>query len=95
MAKKILNLSRSHLTRLIAIITGFNCQSYVQFRTNATINPICRLCGEDNETFWHFVTECPRLRTCIEDIFLDKISEHDNWSIREIMDFSTIPQSTT
>ena len=30
-AKKIINLSRSHLTRLIAIITGFNCLSYIQF----------------------------------------------------------------
>ena len=31
-AKKILNISRSHLTRLIAIITGFNCLSYIQFK---------------------------------------------------------------
>ena len=30
-AKKILNMSRSHLTRLISIKTGFNCRSYIQF----------------------------------------------------------------
>ena len=29
-ARKILNISRSHLTRLISIITGFNCLSYIQ-----------------------------------------------------------------
>ena len=62
-AKKILNLSRSHLTRLIAIITVFNCLSYIQFKANPTIKLLCGLRGEDDETFWHFVTECPRLRT--------------------------------
>ena len=30
-------------------------------------------------------------RTYREDIFLDKIPEQDNCSIREIMDFSTYP----
>ena len=47
-AKKILNISRSHLTRLISIITGFNSLSYIQFIANPTINPLCRLFGEDN-----------------------------------------------
>ena len=56
LARKILNISRSHLTRLISIITGFNCLSYIaQFKGNPTINPLCRLCGENNEIFCHFV----------------------------------------
>ena len=49
LAKKILNISRSHLTRSISIITGFNCLSYIQFKANPSINPLCRLCGEDKK----------------------------------------------
>ena len=90
-AKKILNISRSHLTRLISIITGFNCLSYIQFKANPTINPLCRLCGEENETFWHFVTNCPRLYTYRNDIFMDKPPQQDNWQLKQIMQFSTYP----
>ena len=88
-AKKILNISRSHLTRLISIITGFNCLSYIQFKANPTINPLCRLCEEDNKTFWHFITECPRLHTYRNDTFLDDIPQQDSWKLRQIMQFST------
>ena len=42
-ATKILNLSKSHLTKLIAITTGFNCLSYKQFKADPTINLLCRL----------------------------------------------------
>ena len=51
--KKILYISRSNLTKLILIITGFNCLSYMQFKANPKINSLCRLCGEDKETFCH------------------------------------------
>ena len=91
-AKKILNISRSHLTRLISIITGFNCLSYIQFKANPTISPLCRLCGEENETFWHFATNCPRLYTYRNDIFMDKPPQQDNWQLKQIfMQFSTYP----
>ena len=88
-AKKILNISRSHLTRLISIITGFNCLSYIQFKANPAINPLCRLCGEDNETFWHFITDCPRLQTYRNDTFLDKLPQQDNWKLSQLRQFST------
>ena len=89
MAKKILYISRSHLTRLISIITGFNCLSYIQFKANPTINPLCWFCGEDNETFWYFITECQRLQTYRNDTFLDDIPQQDSWKLRQIMQFST------
>ena len=81
-SKKILNISRSHLTRLMSVITGFNCLSYIQFKANPTINPLCRLCEEDNETFWHFITDCPRLQTYHNDTFLDKLPQQDTWKLR-------------
>ena len=30
---------------------------------NPEINPLCRLCGEDNETAYHFLADCPSLLT--------------------------------
>ena len=82
--RRILNISSSHLTRLISIITGFNCLSYIQFKANPEINPLCRLCGEENETFWHFVTECPRQKTFRDDTFLDTTPQQDNWKLSQI-----------
>ena len=91
LAKKILNNRRSHLTRLISIITGFNCLSYIQFKASPTINQLCRLCGEENETFWHFISDCPRLQTYRNDTFLDKLPRQGNWKLKQIMQFSTYP----
>ena len=84
-ANKINNLSRSHLSKLITIITGFNALSYKQFKANPEINPLCRLCNEENETFWHFVTECPRLKTIRDEVFLDKLPDTDNWSANQLL----------
>ena len=68
-AKKPLNLVRS---KLMFIKTGFNSLSYVQFKANPEINPMCRLCHESNETYWHLVTECPRVETYRQEVFLDQ-----------------------
>ena len=89
--RKYFNISRSNLTRLISIITGFNCLSYIQFKANPTINPLCRLCGEESETFWHFVTECPRLKSYINDTYLDILPQQVDWKLKHIMHFSTYP----
>ena len=89
--RKILNISRSHLTRLISIITGFNFLSYIQFNANPEINPLCKLCGKENETLCHFVTECPRLKTYRDKTFLDTPPQQDSWKISQIVQFSTYP----
>ena len=48
-----------------------------------------RLCEEENETFWHFITECPRLQNYRNDTFLDSPPQQDNWKLKQIMQFST------
>ena len=65
--------------------------SYKQFKANPEINPLCRLCNENNETFWHFVTECPRLRAIRDEVFLDNLPDTDNWSAQQLLKFSTYP----
>ena len=46
--------------------------SFVSVNDFITINPLCRLRGEENETYWHLATECPRLKSYREETFLDK-----------------------
>ena len=62
-----------------------------KFKADTTINPLCRLCGEENETFWHLATECPRPKTYLDDVFLDHYPAQDNWSISSLISFSTYP----
>ena len=58
---KTLSLTKVEITKYIKIITNHNLYSYFQFKCNPEINPLCRLCGEDNETAYHFLAECPSL----------------------------------
>ena len=37
------------------------------------------------ETFWHFVTDCPRLLTYRNDTFLDSPPQQDDWKLKQIM----------
>ena len=60
---KTIQLTKLDLTKYIKIITNHNLFSYFQFKCNPEINPMCRLCGEANETSHHFLADCPTLIT--------------------------------
>ena len=62
LAKKILQLPGLKMKRLVEIVTGHNNLSHFQFKVDPEVNPLCRFCEEQNETFHHFITDCPRLR---------------------------------
>ena len=81
-------LSKSSLSRLIQLITGHNFLSYFQFKLDPTINPLCRMCEEKNETFFHLLTECPALEVKRREWFLDKPPMTDNWRPGELLSFS-------
>ena len=87
----MLKLSRAELAQVISIMTGFNRLSYMQFKADPSINPMCRLCGEDNETFWHLATECPRLNSIRNEVFMDNIPTTDNWKVNKLISFSRYP----
>ena len=87
----MLKLSRAELAQAIGIITGFNRLSYIQFKADPLIDPKCKLCEEENETFWHLVTECPRLCEIRREVFLDKTPTTDNWKVNKLILFSRYP----
>jgi ribonuclease HI len=86
--RRVLQLSKSSLSRLIQIVTGHNFLSYFQFKLDSTINPLCRMCEEENETFYHLITQCPALETTRRDVFLDSHPVTDDWKPGEILKFS-------
>jgi hypothetical protein len=87
-AKHLLKFSKASVSRLVKIITGHNFLSYFQFQLDCTINPLCRLCEQANETFYHFLTECDALANQRREFFLDKEPSTDNWRPRQIVKFS-------
>ena len=52
---------------------------------------LCRLCEEEEETFDHFVNNCPCLRQAIQDHFgLNEIEKSHGWTIKGILEYSRI-----
>ena len=89
-AKKILQLLRLKMKRLVEIITGHNNLSYFQYKIDPDVNPLCRFCEEQNETFHHFITDCPRLRQFRADTIGNV--ETSNWKMTSLLDFCYIPE---
>jgi ribonuclease HI len=86
--KRACNLSKSSLSRLIQLITGHNFLSYFQFKLDPTINPLCRMCSEENETFYHLLIDCPALVMLRREMFLDQPPITDSWKPWELINFS-------
>ena len=93
-AKYSYNLSRQELGRLIRITTGHNNLFYHRSNVDKTktTSPLCRFCHEENETFYHFATNCPCFRLSRLTFFQSDTCFNDGkWSIRKLIDFSNIP----
>ena len=75
--------------------TQTNKSAYHQSKINIDISKFCRLCEENEETFIHLVSHCPRLTETRKEIFLDKTFGCDHtWSIRRLMEFIRLPVIT-
>jgi len=58
-------------------------------KSNSQVDPQCRLCQEQAETFAHFITDCPVLRQRRIDFFQDKVITNDHkWPLRKLIEFS-------
>ena len=89
-AKRILQLPRLKMKRFVEITTVHNNLSYFQFKIDPDVNPMCRFCEEENETFHHFITNCPRPR----QVRLDNIRYFTpyDWKVNELLQFSFTPE---
>ena len=90
-ARYVYKLNRVKLGRFIRIITGHNSLFYFRNQIDNEINSVCRFCLQEDETFVHFVTTCPRFNEKRNEIFLDKlISDNLEWKVDELLRFSEI-----
>ena len=90
-AKYVLKLGRIELSRFIKLITGHNGLFYFRSKIDPDISPICRFCLQDDETFYHLVTECPVHRDSRINIFKENIplaNTNTKWSVRDLLCFS-------
>ena len=89
-AKELCNLARDKSRRLIEIITGQNNLHYIQNKINGQAN-LCRLCEEEEETFDHFVNDCPCLWQARRDHFgVHRIINTHDWKIDTLIRFSEL-----
>ena len=89
-AKQLLTLSRKKSRRLIEAVTGQNNLHYLQNKIKK-MEHLCRLCEEGEETFDHFVNDCPCLRQARQEHFgLNKIEGSHRWTIKGLLEYSMI-----
>ena len=87
-AKHLLKHSRSTVQLLVRAITGHNFLSKHQNRIGEPVAPECRLCEEEQETFVHLITTCPRLRQSrIDTLGIDNLEHDEGWKIRDILKY--------
>ena len=94
-SKYIYKLSSAKLGRLIRVTSGHNNLNYFQNKLCEDISPLCRLCEEGDETFEHWVTECPVLRVQRNEIFCIATNNYIlvpyEWEVDKILRFSFLP----
>ena len=94
-AQKILQMSSYKVGRLVRLLSGHNNLNYFQNKLCNEISPRGRLCEEGEETFEHWITECPVLRVQRNEIFCVATNTYvlipNNWSVDSIMIFSFLP----
>ena len=95
-AKYIYKLSSCALGRLIRITSGHNNLNYFQSKLDKELSPLCRLCEEEDETFDHWLSDCPVLRQERANIFNIATNEYNiipnKWDLQAILTFSYIPK---
>ena len=92
--KEINTLNRKDMTLWIEITTGQNNLNYVQSKIYC-ISPECRFCLEEDETFYHLLTECPCFQDTRSNIILTRNGTIEDWTIKQILQFAKLPQIQT
>ena len=91
-ARFVYRLARLELGRFVRIVTGHNNLNFFQTKLGLWHDPLCRFCGEYDETITHLIFVCPCLAQERRDIFLDRMPGPDRkWSVRSLLNFSYVP----
>ena len=91
-ARYVYKLARLELGRFVRLITGHNNLNSFQTKIGLWGDSKCRLCRQAEETFLHFLHQCPRLHQARQNLFCDKLPGSDmQWSVRNLIDFSYTP----
>ena len=90
-AKELCGLGRDKYSRFTEIITGQNNLHYVNYKIKGTDN-LYRLCEEEDETFDHFVNDCPCSWQIRRDHFgLRTIVNSHDWKTKTLLKFAEVP----
>ena len=78
--KSLLKMNRMNTRRLCRAITGHNGLNYHASKMDnmGIISPFCRLCEEQDETFYHLIKECPATLSTINLNLFWKIANTPN-----------------
>ena len=91
--KQLLTLTRHEVSRIVRLITGHNSLNYHMSLTTPGTDPMCRFCRTERETFYHFIKECPRLRSyraqCFDHYEGPALPE---WEPEDILKFSRLQE---
>ena len=86
-----IKLSRLKLGKAVRIITGHNNLNYHMSKMCPGFGDLCRFCEESKETFFHFLTECPRFLNwrieCFQKFSIEK-EEVKDINVEKIMEFA-------
>ena len=91
-AKRVYGLARLELGRFVRIISGHNNLNFFQEKIGLWHNPLCRFCGEGQETITHLISYCPPLTQPARELFPSPPSNDMAWSVRDLLRFSYIPR---
>ena len=91
-ARYVYKLARLELGRFVRLITGHNNLNFFQTKIRLWHDPLCRFCGQGNETISHLLGSCPCFYNIRCDIFGSGfVNLEDPWSVRELLRFSYHP----
>jgi hypothetical protein len=86
-SKEILKRGCRMVGMLVRALTGHNALNYFCSKIDPEIDPNCRFCEEEQEEFWHLVTECPVFRSTRVSIFCERDPSCGDWDVSKLIDF--------
>ena len=91
-SKGLLKRSTVALNLWVKCITGHNNLAYFKSKVDPLVNPLCRLCGRENETVHHLLATCDAMYNKRQEIGIYETPSGDRqWSIKKLETFLNLP----